>query len=63
MKGNEMLLLAIGEVDPALVLEARQMDGKGRRTVRRALTAALAAVLALAMAVTAYGYFSGADWF
>ena len=58
-----MLLLAIGEVDPALVLEARQMDGKGRRTVRRALTAALAAVLALAMAVTAYGYFSGADWF
>ena len=58
-----MLLLAIGEVDPELVREAREMGAGRGRTVRRALTAALAAVLALAMAVTAYGYFSGADWF
>lgn len=63
MKGNELLLEAIGGVDPALVEDARSWDGAHRRTGRRALTLALAAALVLALSATAYAWFSGADWF
>ena len=63
MKGNELLLEAVGGVDPALVEEAREVAWSRRRTVRRALTLALAAALVLALSATAYGYFGGADWF
>ena len=63
MKGNELLLEAVGGVDPALVEDARSMGGTRRQTGRRALTLALAAALALALSATAYAWFSGADWF
>lgn len=63
MKGNELLLDAIGGVDPELVLAARAMEGGSRRHGRRMLAVALAAALVLALGVTAYGYFSGAEWF
>ncbi len=63
MKGNELLLEAVGGVDLALVEEAREVAWSRRRTGRRALTLALAAALVFALSATAYGYFGGADWF
>ena len=64
MAMNEMLLEAMGNIDPELVQAARAMGAKKRRkTGRRVSTVILAAVLMLALATTAFAYFSGADWF
>ena len=61
MKGNERLLQAIGEADPALVQAAGEMGPIRRGHGRRALVVGLAAALVLALGATAYGVYS--DWF
>ena len=64
MRANEVLLQAIGDVDPALVQAAWSMNGHtSHRSGRRLVTIFIAAVLALALATTAYAYFGAADWF
>ena len=60
---GEKLLEAFACVDPALVEDARTGAQTRRNPGRRALMIALAAALVLALGATAYGYFSGADWF
>lgn len=63
---TEKLLDAIGDIDPAAVMDAKKnVREAGRRGsgLRRLVTVAAAAVLALAMAGTAAAYFGAADWF
>ena len=61
---SEHLLHAIGEVNDEAIRDARfGQPVRNRSTLRRIVTVALAAVLMLAMSITAVGYFSGAEWF
>ncbi len=60
MKGNERLLQAIGEVDPALVQAAGEMGPVRRGHGRRALVIGLAAALVLTLGATAAAYYGDA---
>lgn len=63
MSGPEMLLRAIGKIDPALI-QAAEMMGRSKHHVSRRLTSILiAAAILLALSITAYAIANYTDFF